>query len=76
MKILNEFKHDHEGNDCWLADYVVLIELCPNLYTVVHVDTVTGSWTGNPKSSESVVFDDYQKAASYMDKLVRSIRRY
>lgn len=73
MKILKEYKKGREGNDCWLSDYIVLIELDRDLYIVVHTDTVFGSWTGNPKSSRSEVFTDYTDALEYMNKLVAKI---
>lgn len=73
MKILREYKKGREGNDCWLCDYIVLIELDSDLFVVAHIDTVTGSWTGNPKTSRSEVFTDYSKALTYMNKLIADI---
>ena len=73
MEILKEYKKERDGNECRLYDYIILIKLDYQLFLVIHVDTVFGSWTGNPKSSRSEIFTDYNNAIKYMNKLIAKI---
>lgn len=73
MEILKECKYTREGNDCLITDYVCLIKLNHHLYTVVHTNEVYGSWTGNPITTKSEAFKDYDDALNYMTKLIRKI---
>ena len=62
MEIMKEAKWSREGNDCWLTDYCCIIRVDSNLYIVLHVDKVEGSWTGNPISSNSTEYKNYDDA--------------
>ena len=44
-------------------------------FIVVHTNVVWGSWTGNPKTSNSEVFTDYKEASKYFTKLVKENNR-
>ena len=76
MEIIKKYKCGREGNDCYINDYVYLIHIDSNLYVVNHTNTVYGSWTGYPKTTNSETFDDYYKALDYYDDLVHKFERY
>ena len=70
MEILKKFRNIREGNECLLVDYIILVSLGPELYTVIHVDTVRGSWTGNYSNISGKTFADYKSAADYMNDFI------
>ena len=73
MEILKECKYTREGNECLIIDYVCLIKVNHNLYTVVHTNSVYGGWTGNPITTKSEAFKDYDEALNYMTTLIKKI---
>ena len=76
IAIIKEYKYGREGNDCYINDYVYLIHIDSNLYVVNHTDTVYGSWTGNPKTTNSSTFDNYNEALEHYEALVNKFKRY
>ena len=73
MEIIKEYKKEREGNLCWIADYVCVIKMNNSLYTVVHTNSVRGSWTGNPITTESKRFEKEEEAMEYMAQIVEKI---
>ena len=74
MKILKEYSKESMGNDCWINQYACLIQLDFDLYIVTYTDSVTGSWTGNPKTTSAETFTDYNSASKYMQDIINKIR--
>jgi hypothetical protein len=75
MEILKTHTYSREGNDCWISDYVTLIRLDTHLYIVTHTDAVTGSWTGNPKTTDSFTFGDYDSARNLFESFVKQFSK-
>ena len=76
MKILDQYTHDRDGNECRLSDYFAVIEFenkfAHRVYSVIHVDAVNGSWTGNIANLFGEAFTDYSSAKNYFKKLIRN----
>jgi hypothetical protein len=75
MEILKKYKKFHEGNDCWISEYVCLIQLDHRLYVVTYTDSVEGSWTGSPKTATSETFVDYTEAVNCFDSIVEKLEK-
>lgn len=70
MEIIKEYKSERQGNECLITNYVCLIKLDNNLYTVVHTESVCGGWTGNPVATKCETFRDYDNAIKYMMAII------
>ena len=73
MELLNEYSTTKIGNDCLIRDHVALIRMSDDDYSVVHVNSVFGGWTGNPCTSKCEVFCNDTSAKEYFDTLVRRL---
>lgn len=71
MKILNEFINKRPGNDCLITTGIMLIEVERDFYIVVSTEKFFGSWTGNAIETNSESFNDYNKALSRYNHLVK-----
>ena len=75
MKILFDFKIGHEGNDCWIDDYICLIQLDTSLFIVTFTETVNGSWTGRRTNTECAHYTNYDEAFKEFTILVERVKR-
>ena len=76
MKLLGEYTHKREGNECLITDYICLVKLEYDLYLVTHTEKVYGGWTGNPITTESATFEDYSSAADYMNTFIDAFNEF
>jgi hypothetical protein len=71
VKILNEFINKRDGNDCLIITGIMLIEVERDFYIVISTEKFLGSWTGNTIETNSESFNDYNKALSRYNHLVK-----
>lgn len=70
MEIIKEYKSERQGNECLITNYVCLIKLDNNLYTVIHTESVCGGWTDNPVTTNCTTLKDYDESVKCMMKIV------
>ena len=70
MELLKDYSTTRVGNDCLIRDYVSLIRMSDDVYSVIHVNSVFGGWTGNPVKSSSEVFPNESSATNYMNEII------
>ena len=75
MKIIKEYKNQREGNECLITNYICLIELDYHLYLLTHTESVYGGWTGNPKTTQTNIFENYDDALTCMAILITKLER-
>ena len=74
MKLLGEYTHKKEGNECLITNYICLVQLEYDLYLVTCTKEVYGGWTGNPITTTSKIFREFDSASEYMDVLKRELK--
>lgn len=70
MEILNQVTLKKEGNECFITYYIYIVRLDYHKYITFITEAVSGSWTGNPITTNFETFTDYPDALEYIDKLV------
>ena len=75
MEIIKKYENRKEGNDCLITNYICLIKLDYHLYLLTHTESVYGGWTGNPKTTQTRIFEDYGDALICMVTLIGKLER-
>ena len=75
MQIISEYKTDRQGNDCWITDYICLVELDRNLFLLTFTERVQGTWTGDVKTTKTSIYTDYHEALLAMKLIINKLER-
>lgn len=75
IKILDSYQNAHQGNDCWIVDSVVVIQLADTRAIIVENQYVYASWISDSVRNKTITHD-YGSVTSALNDYENIVSKY